>query len=112
MATAAIDNNGRNSLIAVSNADGTTIVRLYADPVTHRLLVDLPSATTFLYNEVVAGSGTTFTLANTPVSGMYAIYGMGQRLTPGAGNDFTISGATLTMANSWGAGDILADYQY
>lgn len=41
MANAPIDQNTRQGLIAVSNADGTTIVPLYADPTTHRLLVDL-----------------------------------------------------------------------
>lgn len=113
MANAKLDDNGRNSLIAVSNADGSTVVRLYADPVTHRLLVDLPSSTgTFVTNEVVSGSGTTFTLAHTPIAGSQAVYGNGQRLTPGAGNDYQISGAVLTMANSYLAGQILADYRF
>ncbi len=37
------DPNYVNSLIAVSNADGSSTVRLWADPITHRLLVDLPT---------------------------------------------------------------------
>jgi len=40
MAEAKRDNNYITTLLAVSNADGTTPVTLYADPVTHRLLVD------------------------------------------------------------------------
>ncbi len=40
MANAAIDQNHKPSLIAVSNMDGVTPVVIYADPVTHRLLVD------------------------------------------------------------------------
>lgn len=44
MANAPIDQNTRQGLIAVSNVDGTTIVPLYADPTTHRLLVDLASS--------------------------------------------------------------------
>lgn len=36
----AYDGNDKWSLTAVSNVDGVTIVRLWADPVTHRLLVD------------------------------------------------------------------------
>lgn len=43
MGEAQRDNNRVTTLVAVSNADGTTPVTLYADPTTHRLLV---SATT------------------------------------------------------------------
>lgn len=39
MAEAKRDNNFITTLLAVSNVDGTTPVTLYADPVTHRLLV-------------------------------------------------------------------------
>lgn len=39
MADAKRDNNSVTTLIAVSNADGVTPVVLWADPVTHRLLV-------------------------------------------------------------------------
>lgn len=65
---------------------------------------------TFVYNEVVAGSGTSWTLANVPVSGMQAIYANGQRLTPTV--DYTISGAIITTLTSWSSGTVLADYQY
>lgn len=107
----AIDANSRHSLTAVSNADGVSIVRLWADPVTHRLLVSSTgSLGSFVDNEVVAGSGTTFTLANTPISGSQHVYANGQRLTPG-GVDYTISGAVITMVNSWSAGTVLADYR-
>lgn len=110
----AIDQNSRGSLTAVSSVDGKTIVRLVADPTTGRLLVDISGGggNTFVYNEIVSGSGTTWTLANIPVLGMQALYANGQRLTPGAGNDYTISGAVITTADSWAAGTILADYQY
>lgn len=70
------------------------------------------SSGTQVYNEIVSGSGTTFTLTNTPTVGTVVIYGNGQRLTPGAGNDYTISGATITTINSFPAGAILADYQH
>lgn len=45
MAQAPRDQNSVPSLLGVSNADGTTPVVVYADPTTHRLLVDLPSGT-------------------------------------------------------------------
>jgi hypothetical protein len=73
-----------------------------------------------VYNELVSGSGTTFTLAHTPVANTVRLYAASRksnpqdgRLLPGAGNDFTISGATITMLNgSFAAGTILADYCY
>lgn len=40
MATAPIDDNDGKGLIAASSADGKTPVKVYADPSTHRLLVD------------------------------------------------------------------------
>ena len=44
MAEAPRDDNSIPTLLAVSNADGVTPVVLWADPTTHRLLVDLPTA--------------------------------------------------------------------
>lgn len=70
------------------------------------------STTTTIYNEVVSGSGTSWTLAHTPTVGSVALYGNGQRLTEGAGNDYTISGASITTTNSFTSGTILADYTY
>lgn len=65
--TNAIDANSRQSLTAVSNSDGTTIVRLWADPITHRLLVDLAGAgggtgTWYTVSGSVDGSNMTFTI--------------------------------------------------
>jgi hypothetical protein len=44
----------------------------------------------------VNGSNTTFTLANTPVAGSEEVFLNGILQEPGAGNDYTISGATIT----------------
>lgn len=44
----------------------------------------------------VNGSNTTFTLANTPIAGTEEVYLNGLQQEPGAGNDYTISGATIT----------------
>lgn len=65
---------------------------------------------TFVYNEVVSGSGTSWTLANTPVIGLQAIYANGQKLTPTV--DYSITSAAITTVDSWAAGTILADYQH
>jgi hypothetical protein len=111
MSWEAIDSNNRGSLTAVSSVDGVTIVRLVADPITGRLLTDNSSTgNTFVYNEVVSGSATTFTLAHTPVTGLYAVYANGQRLTPTV--DFTLAGAVITTIDSFAAGTVLSDYQY
>ena len=45
----------------------------------------------------VDGVNMTFTLANTPVAGTEHLYWNGMLLESGAGNDYTISGATITM---------------
>lgn len=111
----AIDANERGSLTAVSSVDDKTIVRLVADPNTGALLVHNNGGggggNNFIYNEVVAGSGTSFTLANLPVSGLYSIYARGQKLLP-LGVDYTILGSAITTVLTWSAGDIWADYQY
>lgn len=41
---AGLDENSRNVIKAISSVDGTSIVNVYADPVTHRLLVDASSS--------------------------------------------------------------------
>lgn len=75
------------------------------------------TTTNFVTSEVpsgtVDGSNTNFTLANTPTAGTVKVYVNGVRMNPGSGNDYTISGNTLTFLT--GAipttGDVLlADY--
>lgn len=62
-------------------------------------------------NEVVSGSGTSWTLSATPIAGSVKLWGGGIRLTPGVGNDYTISGTSITTANSFPAASLLADYR-
>lgn len=66
---------------------------------------------TFVDNEIVSGSGTSFTLANTSVTGSEHIYGNGSRLKTGI--DYTISAAVITMLspNTFGSGQVIADYR-
>jgi hypothetical protein len=66
--------------------------------------------TSFIDNETVSGSGTSFTLANTPVAGSVHLYGLGQRLKDG-GNDYSISGTAITTINTYSTGDLIADYR-
>lgn len=70
----------------------------------------------FVYSEVpsgaINGSNTSFSLANTPVAGSVRLYLNGLRQRAGAGNDYTISGATITMLTAPLSGEYLeADYR-
>lgn len=54
---------------------------------------------------LVNGSNTTYTLANTPVAGTEHVYLNGILQESGAGNDYTISGATITYLTAPATGD-------
>lgn len=55
----------------------------------------------------VNGSNTAYTLANTPLSGTEQVFLNGILQEPGAGNDYTISGATITYLTAPVSGDRL-----
>lgn len=68
-------------------------------------------AANFVFNEVPSGSGTSFSLANTPTAGTVQLYRGGARQQPGVGKDYTISGANITLAVGLSSGEVLlADY--
>jgi hypothetical protein len=82
--------------------------------ITAKMISDLAAQTgngVPVENEVVSGSGTSWTLANTPVSGSVKLYAGGVRITPGAGNDYTISGTAITTTASYSTGALIADYR-
>lgn len=115
MANASRDENNVTTLLAISSADGETLVEVWADPITHALLTEEVggSVPNFAIGEVPSGSGTSFTLAHTPLTGTVALYRGGSRQQGGMGNDYTISGSSITFAVTVSAGEILlADYQY
>lgn len=60
----------------------------------------------------INGANTTFTLANTPIANTEQIFLNGLLLEPGAGNDYTISGATITMLQVPNTGDRLKACYY
>lgn len=60
-------------------------------------------------NEVVSGSGTSFTLSQTPIAGTEHLFALGQRLR--LTTDYTITGTSITTVSSWSVGDLTADYQ-
>lgn len=69
------------------------------------------STINFVNNEIISGSGTSWTLANTPVVGSVQLYGNGQYLTPGVGNDYQIVASAITTTNSFSSGTIVANYR-
>ncbi|MFA5408702.1 MAG: hypothetical protein WC343_08035 [Bacilli bacterium] len=68
-------------------------------------------------NEVPSGAingvNVTFTILNTPIGGQIMLYLNGMYMSPGVGEDYTISGLTITMAVPLIAGDkIRTNYMY
>lgn len=55
----------------------------------------------------VNGANTTYTLANTPFAGSEQVFLNGILQEPGAGNDYTISGTTITYLTAPATGDRL-----
>lgn len=110
---AARDGNRVTVATGQSNIDVNQTLPFLMDHVTGRLLVDDSGGGggTQVLNEVVSGSGTSWTLAHTPNSAGVALYANGQRLTPG-GVDYTLTGANIVTVLSWSSGSVLADYQY
>lgn len=90
MADAKRDSNRIPTLLATSNADGITPVVLWADPVTHRLLVDNAAAsgtvTTVSVTTANGVSGTVATATTTPAI----------TLTLGAITPTSVNGLTIT----------------
>lgn len=71
------------------------------------------SASNKVRDEVPSGSGTSFTLAHTPIANTLQLYRGGIRIQSGAGNDYTRSGTTITLATALATSEILlADYEY
>lgn len=114
MADASRDQNFVTSLLGVSSSDGVTPVKVYADPITHRLLVDISGGSgTVTSVSVVTANGFAGTVADptttpaitlsTTVTGI--VKGNGTALSAAsAGTDYVAPGAItssgLTMATA------------
>lgn len=72
MAQAYRDQNSIPTLIAASNVDGFTPIRVYADPVTHRLLVDVSASSTPGIDTVLA-VGQALTADRTITNGSFKL---------------------------------------
>lgn len=64
----------------------------------------------FVDNEIVAGSGTSWILSSTPVVGSVQLHGNGQFLIAG-GIDYTIVGTAITTVNPFASGTLVANYR-
>lgn len=78
--------------LAVNTADGylflgTGSAVVKVNPI--HVIRETPSGT-------IDGSNTTFVLANVPITDTEQVFYNGQLLEPGSGNDYTISGDTIT----------------
>ncbi len=92
MSDAKRDANYITTLIAVSNADGSTPVTLYADPTTHRLLVSLSSAVSVTTpTGTVNGVNTSFTVTAEP------LWVVADGATYFAGVGYSYAALTVTM---------------
>jgi len=79
----------------------TATLTSFSDSQTWTKLTAAATVDTWAFRETPAGtingSNPTFTLANTPVAGTESLYVNGLLQDPGAGNDYTISGLTITF---------------
>lgn len=95
--------NADNSIDLLSASDFRTAISAIGGTVVTR---ETPSGT-------INGSNPTFTLANTPTAGTEHLYLNGILQDSGSGNDYTISGGTITMLNVPISGDKLrVSYSY
>lgn len=96
----AIGSNGQ-----VLQSDGTTAG--WATPA---------AAPTLVFNEIPTGlvndTNTDFELAHTPTTGTLRVFWNGMYLVAGGGNDYTLSGTTITFNTAPEAGVVHVDYQY
>lgn len=89
------------------------IVRQYLDDLS--TFTNASTQVALVRNEVINGTkdgvNKNFSLAASAVTGSVELYKNGIRQTPGTGNDYTVSGTSITMAVAPLAGTVLvADY--
>jgi hypothetical protein len=64
-------------------------------------------------NEIVTFTGTAGTLPHTPLTGTLRLIKNGRELLPGAGQNYTLSGANITLATAAISGDVFwSHYRY
>ena len=102
MSEAKRDENRISTILGVSNVDAVTPVTVYADPITHRLLVDSTDSssgvTVLIATGTVDDANTTFTFASEPT--VVVVNGATYR----TGKGCTITGTTVTIGYPVGTG--------
>jgi hypothetical protein len=85
--------------LSTANQGGTlnTTAITWSNPITSGGLTSANFVDKEIPSGTINGSNTAFTLANTPVAGSEHVFLNGILQESGAGNDYTISGANITM---------------
>lgn len=109
-ATAALGLKTATTTVSIDSATAPTTGQILTATSGTAATWQTPSATVLFTDRetptgAVNGSNTTYTLANTPVTGSEHVYLNGILQEPGAGNDYTISGATITYLTAPVTGD-------
>lgn len=89
MANAGLDQNSRQTLTAMSSANDGTIVQLWADPTTHRLLVDSAVASGTV-TSITQGTGILLTPSPITTTGSVALSTALQPIATLAGNSLKV----------------------
>lgn len=100
------DNNRVTTLLAVSSVDLTTVVKVAADPTTHRLLVDSGGGGNTFQTDTFTSTNnqTIFTASATVVYTLYlSINGAIQ--TPNS--DYSVTGNVATLSNGIPSGSVV-----
>lgn len=99
-----------NVATSVTMSGDATIVASGAITLASNVIKEADIVTEEIPSGTINGSNVTFTLANTPVAGTVRVYLNGLRQRSG-GNDYSISGVTITYTTAPTTGDILlCDY--
>lgn len=121
LAEAPLQADGGQAFTGNQNADGNTITNLVnptnpqdaatKDYVDDQVAAGGISLTNYIVREAptgaINGSNTSYVLANTPEAGTEQVFLNGLLQRPGAGNDYTISGDTITYLTAPVTGDWL-----
>lgn len=104
---ASIDKNFTRSLLAVSSVDGTSTVKVYADPTTHRLLVDNVGgiSASMQTDTFTASNNQTIFTASKTVGYTFYISLNGAIQTPSS--DYSVTSGVATLANGVPSGTIV-----
>ena len=99
--TATLDAKGKFPSTEVSIVIDTRLADITAAVLTAQSIVSNMNPVNRVIDQtpigLVNGVNTVFTLVDAPNAGTVTVYISGHRLTVGAGNDFTIAGAVLTI---------------